>query len=50
MDDTPIVRGFEGLGDLQSDAECFVHGHEPWFDALGQCLTGDELHDQEARR
>ena len=50
MDDPVLVRGFECLGDLPRDGECFVDRKRALRDPLGQRRAFDQLQDQRADR
>ncbi len=47
MDDAPVVRLLEGLGDLPGDLQGLVDGHAAPLQPLGEVLARDELEDQE---
>jgi hypothetical protein len=48
MDDAPVVRRLERLGDLSCDAECLVKRKRSPGDPLSERRPRHELHDQEA--
>jgi len=46
VDDSLIVRGLQGVGELPGDAQAFVDRNWATVDPVGERLTIDELHDQ----
>ena len=46
MDDPLLVRGFERLGDLLRDGQCFVDRDRASRDALREILALDEFHHE----
>ena len=44
VDDALRVRGFERLGDLPEDGDDVLGGHRSALEALGEVLTGHQLH------
>ena len=49
MDDSLPVRGFERLGDLHGDGQCFIERYRAPRDTLGQILALDQFHHERGR-
>src|SRR5262245_32757271 len=45
MNDSPLVRRFERIRDLSYDPQRFIQWNRPPFQAFGESLTLDQLHD-----
>ena len=48
MHDPAFVRGFERLGDLRRDGQCFIYRDRAACDPLRQVLALDEFEDDAA--
>jgi hypothetical protein len=49
VDDAPFVRGFQGIGHLQRDAEHLPHGNRTGLEAILQGRALDQLEDEAVR-
>ena len=46
MDDAPLMRRFEGLGDLLRDGKCLVKRNRPLRDTVGERRPLDQFEDK----
>src|SRR5436190_18978630 len=49
MNDSVVVSGLQGFGDLRGDVQSLIDRDRPFRDAFRQRWTLDQLHDEEVR-